>query len=225
MVDHGVDVTLLDQRSQAMRREAQTVVYIAAGGVLRGVIAIADPVRPASAPAISALREEDVDVIMVSGDSADTALAVGRELGITDIRAEVPPREKAAVVRSLQREGRSVAMVGDSINDAPALATADVGIALGSGADIAIASADVTLMRGDLRGVLRARRLSSATMRNVRQNLFFAFIYNLLGIPIAAGLLYPAFGVTLSPIVAAAAMSLSTVSVAGNALRLRGVGL
>jgi Cu+-exporting ATPase len=225
MADHGVDVSVLDRRTQALRREAQTVIYVAAGGSLRGIIAIADPVRPASAPAIKALREAEVQVIMVSGDNADTARAVGRELGISDIRAEVPPREKAAVVQALQRQGRTVAMVGDSINDAPALATADVGIALGSGADIAIASADVTLVRGDLRGVLRARRLSSASMHNVRQNLFFAFIYNLLGVPIAAGVLYPAFGVTLSPILAAAAMSLSSVSVAGNALRLRGVGL
>ena len=180
-----------------------------------------DPIKASSGEAIRALHAEGVTVVMLTGDNRTTAAAVARELGIDRVEADVLPDQKAAVVKRLQGEGRRVAMAGDGINDAPALAAADVGIAMGTGTDVAIESAGVTLVKGDLRGLVRARRLSRATMRNIRQNLFFAFIYNVLGVPVAAGVLYPFFGILLSPIIASAAMTFSSVSVIGNALRLR----
>jgi Cu+-exporting ATPase len=188
-------------------------------------VAVADPVKAETPEALRALRAEGVRVVMLTGDHRATALAVARELGIDEVEADVLPAEKAAVVQRLQREGRVVAMAGDGVNDAPALAAAHVGIAMGTGSDVALESAGVTLVRGDLRGIVRARRLSRATLRNIRQNLFFAFAYNALGVPVAAGVLYPLTGALLSPMLAAAAMSLSSVSVIGNALRLRRVTL
>ncbi len=208
-------------RSEQLRAEGQTVVYVAVDGLAAGLLGVADPVKASSAEAIRTLRAEGVDVVMLTGDNRSTAEAVARRLGIDRVVAEVLPDEKAAVVKDLQAEGRIVAMAGDGINDAPALALAQVGIAMGTGTDVAMQSAGITLVKGDLRGIVRARRLSSATMRNIRQNLFFAFVYNALGVPIAAGVLYPVFGLLLSPIVAAAAMSFSSVSVISNALRLR----
>jgi Cu+-exporting ATPase len=190
-------------------------------GKAAGLLAIADPVKPTALDAIKALQSEGVRVVMLTGDNRITAEAVARGLGIEDVNAGVLPSQKSAVIERLRADGRIVAMAGDGVNDAPALAAADVGIAMGTGTDVAIESAGVTLLKGDLRGILRARRLSEATMRNIRQNLFFAFIYNAAGVPIAAGVLYPAFGILLSPVIAAAAMSLSSVSVIGNALRLR----
>jgi Cu+-exporting ATPase len=186
-----------------------------------GLIAVADPIKATTPAAIAALREAGVEVVMVTGDNRTTAEAVARRLGIEKVEAEVLPEEKHRVVERLRQAGRVVAMAGDGVNDAPALAAADVGIAMGTGTDVAIESAGVTLVKGDLAALARARRLSAATMRNIRQNLFFAFIYNALGVPVAAGLLYPAFGLLLSPMIAAAAMSLSSVSVIANALRLR----
>ena len=194
-------------------------------GVAAGVIAIADPVKASAVDALSALRAEGIRVIMLTGDNRTTAEAVAGKLGLDEIEADVLPDQKAAVVERLKREGRVVAMAGDGINDAPALAAADVGIAMGTGTDVAIESAGVTLVRGDLGGIVRARRLSHATMRNIRQNLILAFVYNLAGVPIAAGVLYPVFGILLSPAIAAAAMALSSVSVVGNALRLRRTAL
>jgi P-type Cu+ transporter len=192
-------------------------------GKAAGLLAIADPVKETALDAIKALRIEGVRVVMLTGDNKTTAEAVARKLGIEDVTAGVLPANKSAVVEGLRAKGHIVAMAGDGVNDAPALAAADVGIAMGTGTDVAIESAGVTLLKGDLRGILRARRLSRATMRNIRQNLFFAFIYNAAGVPIAAGVLYPSFGILLSPVIAAAAMSLSSVSVIGNALRLRTV--
>jgi Cu+-exporting ATPase len=189
------------------------------------VIAIADPVKKTTPDALNALAQEGVRVVMLTGDNKTTADAVARRLGITEVEAEVLPDQKSAVVAKLQKEGRAVAMAGDGVNDAPALAAAEVGIAMGTGTDVAIESAGVTLLKGDLTGIVRARRLSQATMRNIRQNLFFAFVYNAAGVPIAAGVLYPIFGILLSPIIAAAAMALSSVSVVGNSLRLRRVSL
>jgi Cu+-exporting ATPase len=200
-------------------------IGIAVDGQPAGSIAVTDPIKESAREAVRALHEEGIRIIMLTGDRRATAEAVARELGIDDVRAEVLPDQKGEVVKALQREGRIVAMAGDGINDAPALAQAQVGIAMGTGTDIAIQSAGVTLLRGDLRGVVRARRLSRATMRNIRQNLFFAFFYNLLGVPIAAGALYPFFGLLLSPMIASAAMTFSSVSVIGNALRLRGLRL
>ncbi len=194
-------------------------------GVAAGVIAIADPVKASAVDALSALRAEGIRVIMLTGDNRTTAEAVAGKLELDEIEADVLPDQKAAVVERLKREGRVVAMAGDGINDAPALAAADVGIAMGTGTDVAIESAGVTLVRGDLGGIVRARRLSHATMRNIRQNLILAFVYNLAGVPIAAGVLYPVFGILLSPAIAAAAMALSSVSVVGNALRLRRTAL
>jgi len=187
------------------------------------VFAIADPVKETTPAALQALAAEKVRVVMLTGDNRTTALAVAKRLGIAEVEAEVLPEQKSAVVEKLRREGRVVAMAGDGVNDAPALAAAEVGIAMGTGTDVAIESAGVTLLKGDLMGIVRARRLSEATMRNIRQNLFFAFIYNAAGVPIAAGVLYPTFGILLSPIIAAAAMALSSVSVISNALRLRGM--
>jgi P-type Cu+ transporter len=215
----GVDE--VDARAEPARRAGQTVMLVAIDGEVRGFIGVADPIKPTTRPALAALHAEGLRVVMLTGDHRDTAHAVARELGLDDVRAEVSPADKAAAVEALQRQGRVVAMAGDGINDAPALARADVGIAMGSGTDVAIESAGITLVKGDLRGIVRARRLSRATMRNIRQNLVFAFLYNTLGIPIAAGVLYPFFGILLSPMIASAAMSASSVSVIGNALRLR----
>jgi Cu+-exporting ATPase len=197
------------------------VILVAVDGRTAGVLGITDPVKSTAAEAVQALRDGGVDVVMVSGDHKGTADLVAAAVGIQRIEAEVLPDQKADIVRRLQAEGRRVAMAGDGINDAPALAQADVGIAMGTGTDIAIESADVTLVKGDVRGIVRARRLSRATMRNIRQNLFFAFVYNTLGVPVAAGVLYPVFGWLLSPMLASAAMTFSSVSVIANALRLR----
>lgn len=221
MVEVGVDPGPLSQRAEALRGEGQTVMFVAVDGSLAGIIGVADPIKESTPEAIAALHEEGLHVVMLTGDSETTARAVAAKLGIDEVIAGVLPDEKAAKVESLQGEGRVVAMAGDGINDAPALARADVGIAMGTGTDVAMESAGVTLVKGDLRGIVRARKLSRRTMANIRQNLFFAFAYNTAGVPIAAGVLYPFFGVLLSPMFAAAAMSLSSVSVIGNALRLR----
>jgi len=217
----GVEPGPLAQKAEALRREGQTAMFLAVDGTAAGLLSVADPIRPDAAAALAALRADGLRIIMLSGDSRTTAEAVARTLGITEVIAEmVPERKKEEIVR-LQREGRTVAMAGDGVNDAPALAQANVGIAMGSGTDIAVQSAGVTLVKGDLAAVVRARRLSQRVMSNIRQNLFFAFVYNILGVPVAAGLLYPAFGLLLSPMMASAAMSLSSVSVIANALRLR----
>jgi Cu+-exporting ATPase len=221
----GISVTPLEAQAQRLRQDGATAIYLAVDGKACGVIAIADPVKATTAEAIKALTAAGVRVVMLTGDNKTTAQAVARRLGITEVEAEVLPEQKSAVVERLRREGRVVAMAGDGVNDAPALAAADVGIAMGTGTDVAMESAGVTLLKGDLTGIVRARRLSAATMGNIRQNLFFAFIYNAAGVPIAAGALYPVFGILLSPTIAAAAMALSSVSVVGNALRLRRVRL
>jgi Cu+-exporting ATPase len=211
----------LEQDAERFRHDGATAIFLGVDGRLAAVIAIADPVKATTPDALNALAKEGVRVVMLTGDNRTTAQAVARRLGIAEVEAEVLPDQKSAVVEKLQREGRSVAMAGDGVNDAPALAAAEVGIAMGTGTDVAIESAGVTLLKGDLTGIVRARRLSQATMRNIRQNLFFAFLYNAAGVPIAAGVLYPMFGILLSPIIAAAAMALSSVSVVGNSLRLR----
>ena len=221
----GIDTKTLDAEAERLRGDGATVINMAVDGRLAGLFAIADPVKASTPEALKALAAEGIKVIMLTGDNRTTAEAVARRLGIADVEAEVLPDHKSAVVTKLQEAGRSVAMAGDGVNDAPALAAAEVGIAMGTGTDVAMESAGVTLLKGDLIGIARARRLSQATMSNIRQNLFFAFIYNAAGIPIAAGILYPAFGVLLSPIIAAAAMALSSVSVVGNALRLRATRL
>ena len=212
-------------RAEAMRQDGQTVLYLAADRALLGLFGVADPVKPTSAMVIEDLTREGLHVIMLTGDSRTTAEVIARKLGIRDFEAEVLPERKSQVIERLQKQGRVVAMAGDGINDAPALAQAQVGIAMSTGTDIAMHSSGITLLRGDLRGILRARRLSQATMRNIRQNLFFAFFYNALGVPLAAGILYPLTGWTLHPVFAAAAMSLSSVSVITNALRLRNAKL
>ncbi|HKU07808.1 MAG TPA: copper-translocating P-type ATPase, partial [Bradyrhizobium sp.] len=217
----GVATGALDAESEQLRSDGATVINVAIDGKLAGLFAVADPVKASTPDALKALAAEGIKVIMLTGDNSTTAQAVARKLGIADVEAEVLPDQKSAVVAKLQRAGKIVAMAGDGVNDAPALAAAEVGIAMGTGTDVAMESAGVTLLKGDLGGIVRARKLSQATMRNIRQNLFFAFIYNAAGIPIAAGILYPAFGLLLSPIIAAAAMALSSVSVVGNALRLR----
>ena len=217
----NLDLSPLSARADELRAEGQTVMYVAIEGRLAGLLGVADPVKASAAAAIAALHAENVRIVMLTGDNRITALAVAKRLGIDDVVAEVLPGQKADEVKRLQREGHVVAMAGDGINDAPALAQANVGIAMGTGTDVAKESAGVILVRGDLGGILRARKLSRATMANIRQNLFFAFVYNALGVPIAAGALYPAFGITLSPMFAAAAMALSSVSVITNALRLR----
>jgi P-type Cu+ transporter len=219
--DAGIDVADLPQRADAGRTEGQTVMFLAVDGKAAGLIGVADPVKETTPEAIRFLHEEGMQIVMLTGDSRKTAEAVAGRLNIDEVHAEVLPDQKAAVIKQLQAKGWVVAMAGDGINDAPALAQAHVGIAMGTGTDVAMESAGVTLVKGDLRGIVRARRLSRATMRNIRQNLFFAFIYNSLGVPVAAGVLYPAFGLLLSPIIAAAAMSFSSVSVIFNALRLR----
>lgn len=217
----GIDKGLLLAKVESLRADGQTVMFVVIDGKLAGLLGVADPVKAGSADAISQLHAEGIRIIMMTGDNRTTALAVAGKLGIDAVIAEVLPEEKAAQVKRLQEEGRFVAMAGDGINDAPALALAQVGIAMGTGTDVAMKSAGVTLVKGDLRGIVRALRLSRATMANIRQNLFFAFIYNGLGIPLAAGVLYPFFGILLSPMIAAAAMSFSSVSVIGNALRLK----
>jgi Cu+-exporting ATPase len=217
----GVDVAGLQQQADHLRGEGKIVVFLAFDGRLAGLIAVADPIKPTTLAAIEALRRSGLKIVMATGDAAATAEAVGRQLGIDDVRAGLLPEGKQALIETLQKAGARVAMAGDGINDAPALAAADVGIAMGSGADVAMESAGITLVKGDLGGILRARRLSRATIRNIRQNLIFAFGYNAIGVPLAAGILYPAFGLLLSPMIAAAAMSLSSVSVISNALRLR----
>jgi P-type E1-E2 ATPase len=221
----GVETGEFEQEADRLRLEGATAIFLAVDGKVAAVIAIADPVKPTTPDALKALSHEGIRVVMLTGDNKITAAAVARRLGITEVEAEVLPDQKSAVVAKLQKEGRSVAMAGDGVNDAPALAAADVGIAMGTGTDVAIESAGITLLKGDLTGIVRARRLSQATMRNIRQNLFFAFVYNAAGVPIAAGVLYPMFGILLSPIIAAGAMALSSVSVVSNSLRLRRVAL
>ncbi|HUZ90336.1 MAG TPA: heavy metal translocating P-type ATPase [Methylocella sp.] len=221
--ESGISTADLLRDGNELRKDGATIVFVGIDGKAAGLLAIADPVKPGAHDAIKVLRTEGVRVVMLTGDNRVTAEAVARRLGIEDVNAGVLPGSKSAVVESLRKQGRIVAMAGDGVNDAPALAAADIGIAMGTGTDVAIESAGVTLLKGDLKGIVRARRLSEATMRNIRQNLFFAFIYNAAGVPIAAGVLYPAFGILLSPVIAAAAMSLSSVSVIGNALRLRRV--
>ncbi|MEK6692272.1 MAG: heavy metal translocating P-type ATPase [Nitrospirota bacterium] len=220
--DLRIDSGKLPERAERMRSEGQTAMFVALDGKAVGLIAVADPIKETTPEAVKNLHEEGMRIIMLTGDSRTTAEAVSKKLGLDDVIAEVLPDHKAEIVKRIQGEGRFVAMAGDGINDAPALAQAHVGIAMGTGTDVAMESAGVTLVKGDLRGIIRARRLSRATMRNIKQNLFWAFIYNTLGVPIAAGVLYPFFGLLLSPMIAAAAMSFSSVSVVGNALRLRG---
>ena len=221
----GIAPQDLVERAEKLRLEGQTVMLVAVDGRAAGLLGVADPIRESTAEAIRLLRAEGLRLIMLTGDSRTTAEAVAKTLGLDQVEAEVLPDQKAAVVKRLQAEGRIVAMAGDGINDAPALAQANVGVAMGTGTDVAIESAGMTLVKGDLRGIVRARLLSRATMRNIRQNLFFAFIYNVLGVPVAAGVLYPVLGVLLSPMIASAAMTVSSVCVIGNALRLRRVRL
>jgi Cu+-exporting ATPase len=217
----GVSAAGLEAEAERLRRDVATAIYLAVDGNASGILAIADPVKATTPDALKALTADRVRIVMLTGDNRTTASAGARRLGIGEVEAEVLPDQKSTVVERLRRQGRVVAMAGDGVNDAPALAAAEVGIAMGTGTDVAIESAGITLLKGDLTGIVRARRLSAATMRNIRQNLFFAFIYNAAGVPIAAGALYPSFGILLSPIIAAAAMALSSVSVVGNALRLR----
>jgi Cu+-exporting ATPase len=219
----GIDATHLAARAEDLRADGQTVMFVAVDGKPAGLVGVADPIKESTPEAIRTLHREGIRIVMMTGDSKTTAQAVAKKLGIDDIMAEVLPDQKADKVKKLQSEGAIVAMAGDGINDAPALAQAQVGVAMGTGTDVAMESAGVTLVKGDLRGIVRARKLSRRTMANIKQNLFFAFIYNSAGVPIAAGVLYPAFGLLLSPIIAAAAMSFSSVSVVGNALRLRGL--
>jgi Cu+-exporting ATPase len=221
MGDLGVDCAPLEAKADALRSEGKTAMFVAVGGKLAGIVVVADPVKQTTGTAIRALHESGLKIIMATGDNEITARAVGQKLGIDEVRAGMLPESKKALIEELQAHGAKVAMAGDGVNDAPALAAADVGIAMGTGADVAVESAGITLVKGDLTGIVRARQLSQATIRNIRQNLFFAFVYNALGVPVAAGVLYPVFGTLLSPMLAAAAMSLSSVSVIGNALRLR----
>ncbi|HTV26793.1 MAG TPA: heavy metal translocating P-type ATPase [Xanthobacteraceae bacterium] len=221
LADHGVATDVSQDEAERLRRDGATVVFVAIDGKLAGVIAIADPIKPTTQTALAELRAQNIAIVMLTGDGETTAHAIAKKLGIADVEAEVLPARKAAVVETLRREGRIVAMAGDGVNDAPALAAADIGIAMGNGTDVAIASAGMTLVKGDLAAIVRARKLSAAVMRNIRQNLFFAFLYNAAGVPIAAGVLYPLFGILLTPAIGAAAMALSSVSVVANALRLR----
>ena len=221
----GVDVADFEHQADELRSGGATAVLVALDGTFMGVIGIADPVRKTTPSALAELRRQGIRVVMMTGDNAVTANAVAQRLGITEVEADVLPERKSEVVERLRSQGKVVAMAGDGVNDAPALAAADVGIAMGTGTDVAMESAGVTLLNGDLMGIVRARRLSHATMGNIRQNLFFAFIYNALGVPVAAGVLYPFFGILLSPIIAAAAMALSSVSVIANSLRLRSASI
>ncbi|MGC1591778.1 MAG: heavy metal translocating P-type ATPase [Pseudolabrys sp.] len=221
----NIDTSAVREEAERLRSDGATAIFLAADGKTAGVIAVADPIKQTTPEALRALAEDGIRVVMLTGDNRTTAQAAARRLGIAEVEAEVLPGQKSAVVEKLRREGRVVAMAGDGVNDAPALAAAEVGIAMGTGSDVAIESAGITLLKGDLTGIVKARALSAAVMRNIRQNLFFAFLYNALGVPVAAGVLYPALGLLLSPIVSAAAMALSSVSVIGNALRLRGTKL
>jgi Cu+-exporting ATPase len=216
----GLAANEIASRPEELRKVGQTVMFVVVDGTVAGLIGIADPVKPSTPEAIRLLHEDGVRIVMLTGDNRTTAEAVAKKLGIDEIQAEVLPEQKGQIVKRLQSEGRIVAMAGDGVNDAPALAQAHVGIAMGTGTDVAMESAGVTLVKGDLRGIAKARRLSRGTMRNIRQNLFFAFIYNALGIPLAAGLLYPFFGLLLSPMIASVAMTFSSISVISNALRL-----
>ena len=215
----------LNQQSEALRNKGQTVVFVAVDGKPAGVIGVVDSIKPTTKEAVQTLKRAGLKIVMVTGDNWQTAKVVGRQLELKDIQAEVLPEHKHQVVKQFQKNGHVVAMIGDGINDAVALAEADVGIAMGTGTDVAIESAGITIVKGDLRGVVRARNLSRATMNNIRQNLFFAFFYNMLGVPVAAGILYPFFGILLSPIIASVAMTFSSVSVIMNALRLRRANL
>ena len=215
----------LNDEAASLRREGQTILFVAIDEQAAGILGVADPIKASTHSAVQELKAEGIRIVMVTGDHRDTAEAVARQLGIEEVMAEVLPDQKGQIIARLKSQGRVVAMAGDGINDAPALALADVGIAMGTGADTAIESAGLTLVKGDLRGLLRARRLSQATMRNIRQNLLFAFLYNVIGVPIAAGVLYPVWGLLLSPMIASAAMTFSSVSVISNALRLRHVEL
>jgi Cu+-exporting ATPase len=221
MTDLRIDFGDMKTQAEDLRRDGATALFMAIDGRPCGVFAIADPIRPSAAGALDALRAQGIRIVMLTGDNRTTADAVAKKLGITEVEADVLPQDKSRIVREFHAAGRVVAMAGDGVNDAPALAEADVGIAMGTGTEVAVQSAGVTLVKGDLAGIMRARMLSQATMRNIRQNLVFAFVYNAIGIPLAAGALYPAFGLLLSPVVAALAMSLSSVSVITNALRLR----
>ena len=225
MLDNDVQIEQVSAQVEEHQLAGETVMYLATDGKLVGLIGVSDPIKASTPSAIQELRGEGIEVVMLTGDNHNTAKAVAEKLGIDRFEADVLPDQKANVVKALQAEGKIVAMAGDGINDAPALAQAHVGIAMGTGTDVAMESAGVTLIKGDLTGIVRARRLSAATMKNIRQNLFFAFIYNSAGVPIAAGVLYPVFGLLLSPVIAAAAMSFSSVSVIVNALRLRNTKL
>ena len=221
MIEGNVDAWPVMPAAEALRLQGATVMFVAVDGKLAGLIAVADPIRESTPEAIRKLREQGIRIIMATGDGLTTAKAVASKLGIDQVHGEVRPEDKLRLVSRLQSEGRKVAMAGDGVNDAPALAKADVGIAMGTGTDVAIASAKVTLVRGDLRGIVRARELSAKTLANMKQNLAFALVYNTLGVPVAAGVLYPFTGMLLSPMIAAVAMSFSSVSVVSNALRLR----
>ncbi|MGH6855351.1 MAG: HAD-IC family P-type ATPase, partial [Aestuariivirga sp.] len=225
LAELNIATSVLEAQAQSMRNDGATAVFVALGGKLAGVIGIADAVKPSTPQALAALRGAGMRIVMLTGDNQTTARAIAKRLGIAEVEADVLPDKKADAVARFKAQGRIVAMAGDGVNDAPALAAADVGIAMGTGTDVAMESAGVTLLRGDLMGIVQARALSRAVMNNIRQNLFFAFIYNAAGVPIAAGVLYPVFGILLSPMIAAAAMALSSVSVIANALRLRGISL
>jgi Cu+-exporting ATPase len=225
LAELNIDTSALADEAESLRCDGATAIFLGVDGKLAGVIAVADPVKATTPDALRALTADGIRVVMLTGDNKTTAQAVAKRLGIKDVEAEVLPDQKSAVIEKLRREGRVVAMAGDGVNDAPALAAAEIGVAMGTGSDVAIESAGITLLGGDLNGIVKARALSKAVMSNIRQNLFFAFIYNSAGVPIAAGVLYPTFGLLLSPIIAAAAMALSSVSVVGNALRLRRVKL
>jgi Cu+-exporting ATPase len=220
MEEVGARIDAVGAAADALRAEGATVMFLAVDGQLAGAVAVADPIKPTTRAALDALRAAGLRIVMASGDAQATATAVGNSLGITEVRGEVRPADKVLLIQQLKAEGRSVAMAGDGVNDAPALAAADVGIAMGTGTDVAMSSAQVTLVKGDLRRIVEARAISNQTVANMKQNLGFAFLYNALGVPIAAGVLYPVFGLLLSPMIAALAMSLSSVSVVTNALRL-----
>jgi Cu+-exporting ATPase len=225
MQELGLDTAKAEEKADALRTDGKTAMFIAVDGALAGLVAVADPIKDSTAQAIKELHAHGLRVIMATGDNERTAQAVAGKLGIDEVRAGILPEAKKDLIDQLRRDGHKIAMAGDGVNDAPALAAADVGIAMGTGADVAMESAGITLLGGDLMGIVRARKLARATLRNIKQNLFFAFAYNSLGVPIAAGLLYPVTGLLLSPMIAAAAMSLSSVSVISNALRLRRVDL
>jgi Cu+-exporting ATPase len=225
MQEHGIDATLISQHADALRENGRSAILVAVDGKPAGVVAVSDPIKPTAAEALRELTRSGMRIVMATGDNERTAKAIAAKLGISEIRAGMLPQAKADLVAELKGRGAVVAMAGDGINDAPALAAADVGIAMGTGADVALESAGITLVKGDLTGIVRARHLAEKTLSNIRQNLFFAFLYNALGVPVAAGVLYPITGTLLSPMLAAAAMSLSSVSVIANALRLRTVRL